>query len=58
MILENGAGATSERDMQILTLEAPDESEANRSLVIFDQPRDIKGTALLSFAKIREPDDP
>ena len=57
MILENRKGQTSERKMRIHTLEILDESEGDKSLVIFDEPRDIKGTALLSYAHILEPDD-
>ena len=35
----------------------PDSEEGDKSLTIFDHPRDIKGTAFLSFTKILEPDD-
>ncbi len=57
MILENRKGQTSERQMRIHTLEVPDENEGDKSLVIFDEPRDIKGTALLSYAHLLDPDD-
>ncbi|NOZ68836.1 MAG: outer membrane lipoprotein-sorting protein [Deferribacteres bacterium] len=57
MILENRRGQTSERQMRIYILEVPDENDGDKSLVIFDQPRDIKGTALLSYAHILKPDD-
>ncbi len=57
MILENRKGQTSERRLRIHTLEMPDEDQGDKSLVIFDRPRDIKGTALLSFVHILEPDD-
>jgi outer membrane lipoprotein-sorting protein len=57
MILENRRGQTSERLMRIQILEVPDENDGDKSLVIFDQPRDITGTALLSFAHILEADD-
>ena len=43
--------------MRIHTLETPDENDGDKSLVIFDEPRDIKGTALLSYAHILDPDD-
>jgi outer membrane lipoprotein-sorting protein len=33
------------------------ENDGDKSLVIFDEPRDIKGTALLSYAHILDPDD-
>jgi len=57
MILENRRGQTSKRRMRIDTLEVPDPNDGDKSLVIFDYPRDIKGTALLSFAHILAPDD-
>ena len=57
MILEDRQGDTRERQLRISTLEAADETEGDKSVVVFDEPRDIKGTALLSYAHILEPDD-
>jgi len=57
MILRNAAGQESTRSLRITTLEKPDESVGDKSLVLFDTPRDIEGTALLSHAKILDPDD-
>jgi hypothetical protein len=57
MILRNAAGQESTRSLRIATLEKPDESVGDKSLVVFDTPRDIEGTALLSHAKILDPDD-
>jgi len=57
MILRNAAGQQSTRSLEIATLEKPDESVGDKSLVLFDTPRDIEGTALLSHAKILDPDD-
>jgi outer membrane lipoprotein-sorting protein len=57
MILEDRKGSIRERRLRIQTLEAPDEKEGAKSLVVFDEPRDIKGTALLSYAHILDPDD-
>ena len=57
MILRNAAGQESTRSLKITTLEKPDESVGDKSLVLFDTPRDIEGTALLSHAKILDPDD-
>jgi len=57
MILRNAAGDESTRGLRISTLEKPDESVGDKSLVLFDTPADIKGTALLSHAKILESDD-
>lgn len=57
MVLRNAAGAESRRSLETKTLEVPDESVGDKSLVVFDSPKDIEGTALLSYAKIIEPDD-
>lgn len=57
MILRNAAGQQSTRSLEIATLEKPDENVGDKSLVLFDTPRDIEGTALLSHAKILNPDD-
>ena len=57
MILRNKAGAQSTRTLSIRTLEVPDEDSGDKSLIIFDSPKDIDGTALLSYAKILDPDD-
>jgi len=57
MVLRNSAGKESARSLEIKTLEIQDENIGDRSLVVFDSPRDIKGTALLSHAQILDPDD-
>ena len=57
MILRNAAGQESTRSLRLTTLEVPDEDFGDKSLVVFDSPRDIDGTALLSHAKILDPDD-
>lgn len=57
MVLRNAAGQESSRSMYFTTLEMPDESIGDKSLVLFSTPRDIEGTALLSHAKILDPDD-
>ncbi len=57
MVLRNSAGRESSRSLAITTLEIPDESLGDKSLVVFESPNDIKGTALLSHAQILEPDD-
>jgi len=57
MVLRNAAGQESTRSLRISTLEKPDESVGDKSLVVFDTPRDIEGTALLSHARILDPDD-
>ncbi len=57
MILRNAAGQESTRQLRVTTLEVADEAFGDKSLVVFKSPRDIEGTALLSHAKILEPDD-
>lgn len=57
MVLRNKAGKEIERVMQFATLEVPNEELGDKSLIIFDTPADIEGTALLSHAKILDPDD-
>ena len=57
MILANRQGETSERELRIRVLEVPDPNEGDWSLVIFDTPRDVRGTAFLTYTHITEPDD-
>lgn len=57
MVLRNAAGRESRRNLKITTLEIPDEGFGDKSLVVFANPNDIKGTALLSHANILDPDD-
>ncbi len=57
MIIENRKGDTRERRLRISTLEARSGEEGEKSLVVFDEPRDIKGTALLSHARTEGHDD-
>ncbi len=57
MILRNKAGQEATRDLRITTLEIPDEEVGDNSLIVFASPPDIDGTALLSHAKILDPDD-
>jgi hypothetical protein len=57
MVLRNAIGQETTRTLRISTLEKENEEVGDRSLVRFDTPRDIAGTALLSHAKILKPDD-
>ena len=57
MVLRNRAGREARRELTIRTLEVPDESRGDLTLVVFESPPDIAGTGLLSHAKILEPDD-
>lgn len=55
MNLKNRQGQESARHMRNRTLEAP--GDGDKSLVIFDRPRDVKGTALLNFSHKTGNDD-
>ena len=57
MVLANKQGQSSTRELSIQTLEVPARETGDKSLIVFDHPRDIEGTAFLSFTKILEPDD-
>lgn len=55
MTLKNKSGETSKRNIRIKTLEV--EGDGDKSLSIFDEPADVKGTAMLTFSHGLEPDD-
>lgn len=55
MVLKNQAGQESVRHIRFKTLETP--GDGDKSLSIFDEPLDIKGTAMLTFSHPVEPDD-
>lgn len=57
MVLRNRAGQETWRDFSFSTLERTGEDVGDKSLIVFRSPRDVEGTALLSHAKILEPDD-
>ncbi|MGR9073417.1 MAG: outer membrane lipoprotein-sorting protein [Gammaproteobacteria bacterium] len=55
MILKNRHGDETTRSLEIKTLEVI--GDGDKSLSVFDNPRDVKGTAFLSFTHALEPDD-
>lgn len=57
MILRNRHGETSERELRQRTLENEALDVGDKSLIVFDRPRDVAGTTMLTYAKILEPDD-
>ena len=57
MILRNKQGQESVRVLRQNNFEINDEGLGDKSIVVFDEPRDIQGTALLSHTKILDPDD-
>lgn len=55
MLLKNKRGDSSNRVMRITTFEVP--GDGDKSLITFDSPKDIKGTAFLSHTHSLTPDD-
>lgn len=55
MVLRNARGQESIRNVRVKTLEVA--GDGDKSLSIFDDPRDVKGTAMLTFSHGLEPDD-
>ncbi len=55
MILRNRAGKESIRTMRALSLEV--EGDGDKSLSVFDEPADVKGTASLTWAHSNKPDE-
>ena len=56
MVLKNKAGNESVRKFRSTILEADDAAVGDMSIITFSEPRDVRGTALLTHSKI-EPDD-
>jgi len=57
MILRNAEGESSVRELRLRSLEVPERGIGDKSITVFDKPRDIEGTAFLSHTKILDPDD-
>lgn len=57
MVLRNPSGKQVTRNLIFSTLEAPNEDIGDKSLIIFESPTDIAGTALLSHSRIVEQDN-
>lgn len=55
MVLRNSRGEENTRALRVKTLEVKDDGD--KSLTIFDEPRDVSGTALLTFSHKTESDD-
>jgi len=55
MILRNRHGQESRRDIRLRTLEV--DGDGDKSMSIFDRPRDVEGTAFLSFSHTTGNDD-
>ncbi|MCW8880354.1 MAG: outer membrane lipoprotein-sorting protein [Kangiellaceae bacterium] len=57
MILSNKQGEKSERKIRIRSMEVGGEDNGDKSLTVFDSPKDVKGTAFLSYSHIVSPDE-
>lgn len=57
MTLTNAYGATSHRELRNFILESKDPNDGDWIITVFDRPRDVDGTALLTYAHILQPDD-
>jgi len=55
MILRNRRGSESRREIRTKTLEM--QNDGDKSLSLFDEPADVKGTAMLTFSHGLRPDD-
>ncbi len=55
MTLTNKKGDTSTREIRIKTLEVT--GDGDKSMSIFDEPADVKGTAMLTYSHGLKPDD-
>lgn len=55
MVLRNRQGQESVREMSSKALEVV--GDGDKGLTVFNKPRDVKGTAFLSFSHVFEPDD-
>ena len=55
MILKNRQGQSSKRNMRLRTLEQ--KGDGDKSMVIFDRPKDVSGTALLTYSHRNGIDD-
>jgi outer membrane lipoprotein-sorting protein len=55
MVLRNKAGRESRRQMRYWTLEGT--SDGDRTLMLFDTPSDVRGTAMLTHSHGNKPDD-
>ena len=55
MILKTSQGETSDRQIRLKSLEVQDDGD--KGLTIFDEPKDVEGTAFLNFSHVDKPDD-
>lgn len=57
VLIDSGGNVSSTRELRMKVLENPDPKDGDKTMIIFDKPRDISGTALLTWAHHLESDD-
>lgn len=57
MVLKNSGGQSSKRELTILTLERGGSKVGDKTISVFQSPKDVKGTAVLSHAKLTANDN-
>ena len=57
MTLKDASGGEAKRRFNLKVLEKTDADSGDRSLIVFDSPADVKGTAVLSHAKAGDEDE-
>lgn len=57
MVLRNAQGQETKRVLFQRTLEVQNEEQGDKGIIVFESPADVDGTAMLSHAKILDPDD-
>lgn len=57
MILRDKQGAESTRAFRNMIMERPDAGVGDMSVIVFEKPRDVRGTALLTHANVEPEDD-
>ena len=55
MILRNAQGQEATREMKVDTIEV--QNDGDKAMTVFQSPRDVSGTAFLSFSHVIEPDE-
>lgn len=57
MVLKDAQGQESIREFRNMILERPDPAVGDLAVIVFEQPRDVRGTALLTHTNIEPQDD-
>jgi hypothetical protein len=55
MVLRSASGSENVRMIKIKSLEVT--TDGDKSLMVFDEPKDVQGTSFLSFSHVNGPDD-